>query len=80
MAGALWDNVRDVLGEVTDLINEFNADGFDLYFLNNDHTRLNVRVSDKMCSTASISQSCQDRDAVETVFNLVMPSGGPAFH
>ncbi|KAI0036584.1 hypothetical protein K488DRAFT_40853 [Vararia minispora EC-137] len=59
MAGAPWNDARDVLGEVAEMAKDFNADGLDIYFLNDDHTRLDAR----------------DKHSVDTVFKVVRPSG-----
>jgi len=49
MYGKLWEDARDGLASIADLAKKFDADGVDIYFLNNPIYEREIKVDHQFC-------------------------------
>ena len=55
MEGQNWIDAGEALADVADMARQYEADGIDIYFLNDQRNLLNVRVSQPQFATLQYS-------------------------
>ena len=75
MEGQNWLDAGEALADVADMARLYDADGIDIYFLNNQRSLLDVRVSTSVFPWLRSFMYLQSRAAVRGLFQEVLPDG-----